>query len=424
MRIVLIDIEIINREFDGKLLLGTYLVSKGYSVIIGTKRGIRKASRKYTNCLYITKSVSPALIKYYKYLNKRKIKIISLDVEGGVLGNQEIEALKMRYQPEVFPYLSKILLYGNKQLDLFKQNIMGFDLSDVHIVGDPRFELLKQDYREFYNEQISQNLKKFGNFILINTSFTLANHKKGDSHLFNYFWKSKDISDEMRPMYIEKIKYYKEIIQSYIQMINNIADSMPNITFVLRPHPGEKIETYIQNIKKKNVKIIHEGNVHAWILASKLIIHFDCTTGIEGLLAGKPIISYKTPRYKSLYTSWLPVSISQEANNLGELIELVDKNINSKSAINNEEKLDLASQYFCNFKIDSLKTCRNVLDELKVESLIDKEPFNFMEFAKNTLRKRFIHKKEVKERTTVLNNILSTDVKVRFINKDSFMLYR
>jgi hypothetical protein len=61
---------------------------------------------------------------------------------------------------------------------------------------------------------------------------------------------------------------------------------------VLRPHPSENLTFYKQAFASfKNVAVTRDENVLPWIRAAKLVVHSNCTTGIEAVLAGRPVVN-------------------------------------------------------------------------------------------------------------------------------------
>ena len=58
--------------------------------------------------------------------------------------------------------------------------------------------------------------------------------------------------------------------------------------FVVRPHPSDDRQTFVNAFEGlKNVHVISEGSVIPWLIASKFVIHNECTTAIESYLLEK-----------------------------------------------------------------------------------------------------------------------------------------
>jgi hypothetical protein len=59
----------------------------------------------------------------------------------------------------------------------------------------------------------------------------------------------------------------------------------------LRPHPSEKVEAWRAWLgEHSGIEIVREGSAVPWILASKVLLHTNCTTGVEAIALDKPAI--------------------------------------------------------------------------------------------------------------------------------------
>ena len=71
---------------------------------------------------------------------------------------------------------------------------------------------------------------------------------------------------------------------------------LDNYSIVIRPHPGmetEKVKNFFESYKKfNNVKVIADGDLIDQISNSDFIIHTGCTSGVEGTLNKKNVITY------------------------------------------------------------------------------------------------------------------------------------
>ena len=76
-------------------------------------------------------------------------------------------------------------------------------------------------------------------------------------------------------------------------MTGIIGEVFPRTNIIVRPHPMEDFTSYERAFSSyPNIHVVHEGNIIKWLLAADIIIHNGCTSGIEGFLLEKPIISY------------------------------------------------------------------------------------------------------------------------------------
>jgi surface carbohydrate biosynthesis protein len=325
-RPIFIEYETKTREFDGRLLLISNLLNKGAStVFFGTKSGIHREIQNHTNGIFIAKSFSMDGKTYYKELKRKNFSIILLHVEGGILYKDMEDVIVSYFPKELLSLTSLNFVYGQKIKDGIKKFIGSQEIIKKTVVsGEPRFDLLKPKYERFFKTQVSQILEKFGEFILINTSFSTANPYAGEDRIREFFSNEETYSDEVKKRLIFKIDFLKEVLNEYLDAIETLSNLDKTRSFVIRPHPSESKKLYEDRFRKiENVYVDNSGNVVSWIHACKGVIHYDCTTGMEASLAKKPVISY-LPKYNEKVVAWLPIALSCRTTNQKDLAEKVN----------------------------------------------------------------------------------------------------
>lgn len=303
-----LPVEVKVRELDAKLLLAYYAVKEGYRVIIGEHKMVELASTIYPKGIFFSKG-------YPRGFRKRVItnainsghKVVELDEEGLLISNPN-QYLSSRMANELMGVVSQEYCWGNFQ----KQVITSANPKSenkCYIVGNPRFDLLAPKYNIIYETDAQKIRNIYDKFILINTRFSIYNSLNGITNQNNHYMST----------------YFKKLYDSFIEMIKRVCQKYPDINFVVRPHPGENVETYRNALSNyKNVYVVHEGNIISWIKAATVVLHNGCTSSIEAFLLEKPIISYM-PIPTETYDVDLPNQMGMKANN----IEAVQKFLNN-----------------------------------------------------------------------------------------------
>tara|TARA_B100000963_G_C22600029_1_gene659775 strand:+ start:233 stop:1531 length:1299 start_codon:yes stop_codon:yes gene_type:complete len=312
---VLIPIEISKRELLYKLVLCNYLASHGFNCFLGTKSNINLLISKFRNFLYIDKGYH--MDNSEKIYEKIKINngiIISLDEEGAV-DFKDGSTLKNRYSKILFKFSQLVFFWGKYQNDLVIDN--NESNTNCIISGHPRFELLKKEYNFLYDQNVKSINKNYDKFILINTNMSFGNNIRGDEFIINNYSKRfKNIESLIKNDKI-KIKYFTYLIK---KLINK------NFKVVIRPHPEENEETYKKILYGfKNFYVSKEYSSIPWILASKVMIHSDCTTGVEAYMLGKKSISFMHNKFDKDYLTVLPQKCSFVIDNDDEIIDFIYK---------------------------------------------------------------------------------------------------
>ncbi|WP_180271524.1 surface carbohydrate biosynthesis protein [Fredinandcohnia onubensis] len=294
------------RELDAKLLLAYYAVKENFRVIIGEHTRVERASFVFPNGIFFSKGYPN---RYRKRVlgNAKKYGhiLVELDEEGLII-NDTSNYLKDRMRHDLLTYVDQEYCWGKFQEEIITNSYPQFR-EKCHIVGNPRFDLLKEKFHSLYKDSADKIQENYGDFILINTRFPIYNHYTGLRNT------------KLNP----GIQYMKNLFESFLTMITELAEEFPAMNIVIRPHPGESFSTYKQQLSNyKNIHVIHEGNVINWLLASRVVIHNGCTTGIEAFLLRKPVIAY-LPFTCDSYDVELPNKLSVVAYNTSEIIDFV-----------------------------------------------------------------------------------------------------
>jgi hypothetical protein len=171
----------------------------------------------------------------------------------------------------------------------------------IHITGNPRNDLLRPEIQPFYQNDVKKIRDLFGNFLLVNTNF---NHVNAFSPVRRLFQPVDRPGEEpkfgraargMTREYAQGLSDHKQAIFKHFQkMIPALENTFPDYTIVVRPHPVESQDIYLQIAKGcQRVQVTNEGNVVPWLMACKAVILNGCTTSVEAYAMGVPSISYR-----------------------------------------------------------------------------------------------------------------------------------
>ncbi|WP_209332844.1 surface carbohydrate biosynthesis protein [Lunatimonas salinarum] len=365
---ILLPIETINREMDYKLMLGSRLSGHGHKIYIGQHDFLMSLLLHMEGGLYIGKNIFHKTSseedgsRYYQLKNKG-FDIIYLHEEGGVFPgdqNQWRKTLESQYNPAIFDDKDRLCVWGEfqKEFDQARSKKV-----PIHVVGHPRFDLYKPQFKTFYQEEVENLQGKYSNYILINGNYSWANHGRGLQNTFPESINSVDL--EARLMRVHYFQYFTSQMVAMVELTHILAVKFPDLNFIYRPHPSENHQYYKTVFNGvSNIIVNHEGPVNPWILGAKALIHDGCTTAIEATIAEIPVINYK-PIFDPKCDIWLANTMGVKATTLKEVIALIESLEVSKKTDFKVLNL-LPKRLLFNLQGDSFSAFNSVIQE-KIE---------------------------------------------------------
>jgi surface carbohydrate biosynthesis protein len=328
------------RDLDGLVLVGWHLMKKGIDVVFVPMYEWHEVFFIKPDLVLVnyTRLANNKLISRCKKLN---IAVGVLDTEGGIL--QSVED----YFKKALSYAKDVDLYctwGKKQYDAIINQKLLVE-SKVALTGCPRYDFGNKPWNEILLNNGINNKRKV---VLINTNFSFTNPKYNtpDKELNQLIEREGYDEQYAKELFAQTIKTNEK----FNEVILKLSNDFPEIDFIIRPHPFENIEQYINLIKgQKNILVKQEGTVFFWIAKSKLLIHQNCSTAIESILMGVEPLNLKFISGPLLRQ---PVSemVSQNIDSYDQLYGRVSKiNYNEKLSVstsNQKERSRLIEDWF------------------------------------------------------------------------------
>ena len=307
-KIVFQSVDSPRRDLEWRLYLASKLAKRGISSIVGPARTIRFMQQFSKDCYYVGRlnsntARSKGDKEYFKRFEKNNTALFYIHDEGGFFQSRLYKLSTRRVYPEEYfsnKAFKKVFFWGNAQAKYFD----GHEHSDKFVIsGCPRFDLSRSKFSILDKRIIKEYQDKHGDYVLICTRFGAVNKVYDDPPFLGQ--RSYDIRVEggeldeysNEEVIMNLFNYWKKISQEFSQYMPVIAKLVmynPNIKFVVRPHPAERKSFYDDAFSLfSNVTVSKDGDVRSLIRAAKLVIHSECSTGLEALLSEKKSINYK-----------------------------------------------------------------------------------------------------------------------------------
>ena len=285
--------EVTKRELDPNILLALIAAQKGSTVLISNMDTLEYLiSKKHIESgIFHTKSILHDQRKQNLHLNlyNSGFKITSIDEENGLVDKKLDYFCAVRFSQESLKFASKIFCWGN---DDYNNLIKVYKNSKEKFVksGAPRIDLWKKKFIPYWINESNKKKK-----ILISLNFQLINgfetfkEKFKKLELADYFKRCNAYKKEI----FDISKQNKKDLINFKDLINYLSNNFKDISFIVRPHPGEKVSTWKQMLnEEENITINNDNNFNAVLADSDLLIQNGCTTAFQAAIYDIPVISY------------------------------------------------------------------------------------------------------------------------------------
>ncbi len=321
-RRILLPVEIKTRELDAMILLACFLAERGMEVLVGDRETIKARVHRLHSSIYLGKSVTREMGKYYRHLLDLGHGVAALDEEGLVIYSPEIYRTR-RLGPETIRLPQALFAWGEENATLWREEL-DETANRVHVTGNPRFDLLRSPLRQIYREKADELKTRYGPYVLFNSNFHWVNTRRAAATRLP---DPEDVASGRFPIprfYNPELARYRiRLFRAYLDAIPELARAFPDTHFIIRPHPAENPRPWREvTTSLTNCSVLYEGEAVPWILGSQAVLHHSCTTAVEAFVLGKPVVCYRPYRDDDLDPP-LPIHLSIQAEDLESLLEIM-----------------------------------------------------------------------------------------------------
>lgn len=449
--VLLLPVETRTREFDAKLLLACFLAERGVRTVVGSRIVMHMNLAAMPRGVYLSKDFRFPICRIFRILKDFGCPVLAWDEEA-VLFYSAREFHERRVAECAFTQVEEFFAWSEENRKMI-ETAPCYHGAPVHVSGNPRIDLLRPELRGVYDRDVEKLQNRFGRFILVNTNFGKLNSQVPSRTVRE--GRDPSVPDGKVNEYMKSAwEHRANIFEAFQNMIPTISQARPDRQIIIRPHPAESFDLWEKIAEKlPNVHVVHEGNVYPWILASDVMIHNGCTTGIEAFFLEAATISYQ-PVQSHKYDFTFSNSLSHETYTLQGLVDSIhefcngtrqpERTVNQIQAASRQfAALDgpLASERITDLICTYIQTYSSVKDVSSFRQLrgfvlatirkYEKLFLGFIPNHKNSFgvnRQRFpdITKSEVESRIRIFSELLNRfdDIQLREIRKNIFEVYQ
>jgi surface carbohydrate biosynthesis protein len=283
---LLLPVENQVRELDSKILLACIAAQRGFSSYIGSRREFHFNITSFPRGIYLSKSVTAASDMMFRIMRNLGHEVVAWDEEALVHLPAETYYSR-RLSPKALAHVSHLFAWGEDNAELWRKYPHLPVTAIVDVTGNPRNDLLRPEMQAYYDDEVKEIKRVYGDFILVNTNFNHVNAFTPVQNLFQPVEKPGEIPQFGRA-------HKQAIFEDFQRMIPALHEAFPNYNIIVRPHPTEGQDIYHDIAARcKRVQVTNEGNVVPWLLATRALIHNSCTTGVEAYVMRVPAITYR-----------------------------------------------------------------------------------------------------------------------------------
>lgn len=266
--LVYLTAELKSRDLDSRILIASYLLKKGFAVVLGQQWAINE---NYSNALrgcYLFKTLNVHQGNAMATIRTRGHLMVGADEEALCsTGEQALENV----HPIAISSLDLVLTQDDAHRDLLTKAYPG---TRITVTGNARVELLQRAKARSIRPLDAP-------YILFNTNFPFTNG-----------YMPLEVAATVVKDFKSDYKYEVARREHLVALIKWVVDNVQSHRIVIRPHPGEKVEPWQELFRgNPNVVIVGRSDPVEWIAGADVSIHSDSTTGFEAALMNKPCLN-------------------------------------------------------------------------------------------------------------------------------------
>lgn len=291
-RWLVIPVEVQVRELMARLLVGAVAAARGYDVLIGHDRVVRRLAAWLPRGALFDKALGMRGEKKIARYRRLGYAITALDEEStGFLSNPDY-FLETRISPESLSKAERWFAISDAVRDKVAAARPGH-AGRIVTTGLPRTDVWRPAFHGLYEPETAAIRSAHGPFILFNSNFGIIIHARDQA------FARKQVERHQRQYegalaYKEKmLSQLRPNLDAFLEMLPKLREWFPGHKLIVRPHPSEDRDFWRESIAGIDGAEVHDTGLAApWILASSCLVHHGCTTGIEAELMGKPHVMY------------------------------------------------------------------------------------------------------------------------------------
>ncbi|MBK8158269.1 MAG: hypothetical protein IPK59_05630 [Rhodospirillaceae bacterium] len=366
-RLLYLPMEISSRELDSRLLLAALALNRGFEVVLGQKWLIERNVEAMPPGIYLSKSLTQRDARTIMRVQELGYSVAAIEEEvpGLVTKPDELRWIA----DDAVRHTDAIFIGGEVNTSSMKLRFP-FAAERIHMTINPRWDLLRPNMRSIHQAEVDAIRKRFGRFLLVNTNLGWTNSEKGpvDFMVQDQARQGKlDLSDPAARSFIENYLIMEgDNHRAVVGIIQQLLERLPDMSIVLRPHPSERIDTWLNHFKgAPRLSVVREGASIPWILASEALIQTNCTTGVEAIALDHPALCVMATE-SPVVSRYVANRVNPVAHSVDQAVAMLLDHVAGKPALAYTDEMRAAFVASMSFDPDRMgaQTIMDALDNL------------------------------------------------------------
>lgn len=357
---LLVPVETLNREFDGKLLLALLACQRGMRPIIGGRKTVHDNLHLLPRSIYLSSSVRTGNRLILSIIERLGHAIVALDEEALIRFSDE--AFLMMFDAKTFNRPRILYSWGRGNSDVWRR-FEGYGGAPILEVGNPRADMMTPRVRGYYAEDVARLRERFGRFVLLSSNFSQVNHYIPDHMRFRVAADAP--AQRTRELKDGVYQHRRALFEQFQALVPRLAEVVRPHSLVIRPHPSESHQAWKELCEGfDNVHVLHEGPIAPWLMAAVALVHNGCTSAVEAGLLGTPAFAY-CPLLDEEFDIELPNAVSMNRLSAESLLEDVGRAISDDGLKAELTPSQQAKLRHAIASIDGPLSCERILDSFE-----------------------------------------------------------
>jgi surface carbohydrate biosynthesis protein len=357
-RWIVIPVEVQVRELLSRLLAAALAAQRGYDVLLGHDRVVRRLAGHLPKGILFDKSLGAATERKVARYKRMGYTIAAIDEEStGFYPNPDLY-LRTRLSQENLDLAERWFCLSRRLRD---EAVCRYPADERKFVvtGLPRTDVWREQYHGLYERERSAIAAQHGEYLLFNSNFGSIIHTRAGAFTDHQSKKDDKAHSDAAAYREMRDRQGRQNLDAFLEMLPKLLQWFPGRKLIVRPHPSESREFWRDYVARHPGMEIHDSGVATpWILAASVLVHHGCTTGIEAELLGKPHVMY-APYPDHHHDSEVMKAFAPMVHDEGALKDILASILaGNRSAAKNREALE---EFYASL-VGPL-VCERILDE-------------------------------------------------------------